>query len=214
MGVDLKRAANAQMHTKAAVIWYLCFSIALLSQGCSCTQVCGDPSVKLVTRAEWNARKPKGQSSIEGSVGMAFIHHTVTDECFDEQSCISMVKSVQNDHMKKWDDIGYSFLIGEDGRVYEGRGWGVVGAHTLHYNAAAYGFSMIGNFMKKVPNKKALKAVKAIINCGVQKGFIKKNYELFGHMDGYCTECPGDKLYNLIKTWDHYSSRKITKYCK
>ena len=38
-----------------------------------------------------------------------------------------------------WSDIGYSFLIGGDGRVYEGRGWGRVGAHTYGYNSRAYG---------------------------------------------------------------------------
>ena len=40
---------------------------------------------------------------------------------------------------KGWSDIGYSFLIGGDGRVYEGRGWGRVGAHTYGYNSRAYG---------------------------------------------------------------------------
>jgi len=68
-----------------------------------------------------------------------------------------------------WDDIGYSFLIGEDGRVYEGRGWGVVGAHTLNYNSVSYGFCVIGNFMDHVPNEAALQATKDIIACGVQK---------------------------------------------
>lgn len=32
-----------------------------------------------------------------------------------------------------WDDIGYSFLVGQDGNVYEGRGWHHVGAHTQGY---------------------------------------------------------------------------------
>jgi hypothetical protein len=27
-------------------------------------------------------------------------------------------------------DIGYNFLIGQDGVIYEGRGWGVVWQHT------------------------------------------------------------------------------------
>ena len=33
-----------------------------------------------------------------------------------------------------WSDIGYSFVVGEDGNVYEARGWDAVGAHTLHHN--------------------------------------------------------------------------------
>jgi hypothetical protein len=34
-----------------------------------------------------------------------------------------------------WGDIGYNFLVGEDGNVYEGRGWTQVGAQTLNYNS-------------------------------------------------------------------------------
>ena len=45
-----------------------------------------------------------------------------------------------------WWDIGYSFLIGEDGNVYEGRGWDVVGAHTKGYNDVGLAFSILGNF--------------------------------------------------------------------
>ncbi|ESP01543.1 hypothetical protein LOTGIDRAFT_172642, partial [Lottia gigantea] len=33
-----------------------------------------------------------------------------------------------------WPDIGYTFVIGEDGNVYEARGWDIIGAHTYNYN--------------------------------------------------------------------------------
>ena len=29
-----------------------------------------------------------------------------------------------------WFDIGYNFIVGEDGNVYEGRGWTKIGAHS------------------------------------------------------------------------------------
>lgn len=45
-----------------------------------------------------------------------------------------------------WDDIGYSFLIGEDGRVYEGRGWDRVGAHAPQYNHVSIGVCFLGDF--------------------------------------------------------------------
>jgi len=38
-----------------------------------------------------------------------------------------------------WDDIGYNFLIGENGLVYEGRGWKYVGAHRSGYNNRSIG---------------------------------------------------------------------------
>lgn len=40
----------------------------------------------------------------------------------------------------------YSFLIGDDGRVYEGAGWHTLGAHTYGYNRNGLGIAFIGNF--------------------------------------------------------------------
>jgi N-acetylmuramoyl-L-alanine amidase len=36
-------------------------------------------------------------------------------------------------------DIGYHFLVGENGKVYEGRGWDRQGAHSPGWNNDAYG---------------------------------------------------------------------------
>jgi len=170
---------------------------------------------ELVTRAEWGARPPTSISHIDGIVNMTFVHHTAMAFCYDKEACTEEMHEIQNLHMdvNGWSDIGYSFLIGEDGRVYEGRGWGVVGAHTANYNSFAYGFSVMGNFMDRSPNNAALMATQAIIDCGVEKGYLTAGYELFGHRDGRCTLCPGDYLYALIRGWPHYSTRSIPIYC-
>lgn len=104
-----------------------------------------------------------------------------------------------------WSDIGYSFLVGEDGNVYEGRGWSNVGAHTFGQNSVAFAASMIGSFTSRLPNAQALAAVKGLIACGVQLGKITSDYRLYGHRDAGQTSCPGDALYNEIRTWPHYS---------
>jgi N-acetylmuramoyl-L-alanine amidase len=46
----------------------------------------------------------------------------------------------------KWNDIGYNFLVGEDGNVYEGRGWNTVGTHAGNFNKKSIGICFIGNF--------------------------------------------------------------------
>lgn len=104
-----------------------------------------------------------------------------------------------------WDDIGYSFLVGQDGNVYEGRGWHHVGAHTQGYNSRGFAASFMGNFMTHLPNAASMNAVKALIACGVQKGYISPSYHLYGHRDVGSTECPGDQLYKEIQSWPHYS---------
>ena len=41
------------------------------------------------------------------------------------------------------DDIKYHFLIGQDGVIYEGRGWRVAGPETDHQNAVSVGESCL-----------------------------------------------------------------------
>lgn len=69
----------------------------------------------------------------------------------------------------EWADIGYNFLVGGDGRIYEGRGWKRVGAHTQNYNSKSIAISFMGNFDKELPNTAMLTAAKNLIDCGVQK---------------------------------------------
>lgn len=58
------------------------------------------------------------------------------------------MRGMQNFHQveRGWNDIGYSFAIGGDGKVYHGRGFNVVGAHAPRYNAKSIGICMIGDW--------------------------------------------------------------------
>uniref|UniRef100_A0A8W8NS38 Uncharacterized protein n=1 Tax=Magallana gigas TaxID=29159 RepID=A0A8W8NS38_MAGGI len=161
----------------------------------------------IISRSEWGARAPTHHNGrLPATPGHVYIHHGATPGCHTKADCIQRVRSYQNYHMDShgWSDIGYSFVIGEDGNVYEGRGWDTVGAHTLHHNTDGLGFCVMGNFMTHAPNDMAINAVKSLIHCGVQMGKITHNYVLKGHRDVGQTACPGDKLYALIKTWPHY----------
>uniref|UniRef100_T1J7Z8 Peptidoglycan-recognition protein n=1 Tax=Strigamia maritima TaxID=126957 RepID=T1J7Z8_STRMM len=187
------------------------FAVDLSEQNTNCT------GVTFVTRKEWNARPPKeSYQYINESVPYAFIHHTAMTECNDFESCCAEMRIIQNFHMddRGWDDIGYSFLVGGDGRVYIGRDWGVVGAHTYRYNTVGYGISFMGTFTNKLPNENAMEAVKKLIGCGVVQKYLQSDYGLYGHRDGRCTECPGDKFYEHLKTWYRWHAKgTITKYC-
>jgi N-acetylmuramoyl-L-alanine amidase len=160
----------------------------------------------IVSRAEWGARAPTSISYISQPVPKAFIHHTETSSCTTQAACTSIVQSIQDYHMDSngWADIGYNFLIGEDGNAYEGRGWDRIGAHASDYNSVALGFSVIGSFGTRVPNSAALTALQSLIACGVSQGKLSAAYTLHGHRDGGCTDCPGQAFYDLINTWPHY----------
>lgn len=40
----------------------------------------------------------------------------------------------------------FSFAIGGDGQIYEGRGFNVVGAHAPKYNSKSVGICLIGDW--------------------------------------------------------------------
>ena len=175
-------------------------------------------AIERVSRADWNARPSKVVlSSLSKPVSMVFIHHTTGSSCTTKDACIQKAKQHQNFHMddpdRLYSDIGYNYLVGEDGRGYEGRGLDKQGAHTYGYNSKAIAISVIGDYSLRKPNAAALRAIKAIINCAIDEGVVASNYRLYGHRDAGCTECPGDKLYEEIQTWPKYSTNLIQKYC-
>jgi len=175
-----------------------------------------DSCPPLVTRAEWGAVPPKTTPQpLARPVPMVFIHHTeMPGECSNETDCAAAVRSIQTFHMqvRGWDDIGYNFLVGGDGRVYEGRGWAGVGAHAKGWNFQSYGMAMIGDFSQHLPTDAALKTVQQLILCG-QPQNISIEYTLHGHRDGVCTSCPGDKLYSLISNWPHFTGKLHPVIC-
>ncbi|GFG39223.1 hypothetical protein Cfor_00124, partial [Coptotermes formosanus] len=127
---------------------------------------------KIISRGEWGARPPKGaQIRLPLPVPYAVIHHGGDKAyCSTRSSCAAVVRSYQNYHMnnKRWGDIGYNFVVGEDGNIYEGRGWNVMGAHAPAYNAQSIGICIIGDFTDRLPNQAALRAVRQLIQCGVE----------------------------------------------
>ncbi|KAF3428666.1 hypothetical protein E2986_14107 [Frieseomelitta varia] len=191
----------------------------------------------IISRSQWGARRPSSVRNLaEDPAPFVVIHHSDSDSCITQAICQARVRSFQNHHMnnKNWADIGYNFLVGEDGNVYEGRGWGKHGSHSKPYNSKSIGICIIGNFnriffnnththiyiyfelkfLRKFieifadhnPNAAAVKAVQDLIEYGVSLGKIQENYTLLGHRQTTQTTCPGDSLYQLIQTWPHWSS--------
>uniref|UniRef100_A0A8C8SM59 Ig-like domain-containing protein n=1 Tax=Pelusios castaneus TaxID=367368 RepID=A0A8C8SM59_9SAUR len=124
--------------SKTPLAGFIPLSPTLLGTGC--------PTI--VSRSQWGARPPRSRVQLRTPVPFVIIHHTAGNRCTSLASCRQQVKGIQNYHMdnQRWSDIGYNFLIGEDGRVYEGRGWRTVGAHARGWNAKSLGFSFLGNF--------------------------------------------------------------------
>ncbi|KAM7348159.1 peptidoglycan-recognition protein LE-like isoform 2-T2 [Cochliomyia hominivorax] len=137
--------------------------------------------------------------------------HTATDSSNSSKDNMQIIRNIQTFHIDSqgWDDIGYNFLIGCDGNIYEGRGWGVVGVHTYGYNKRSIGIAFIGNFIRALPTEKALNSCKNLLKRAIEEGHLTDNYKLLGHRQCIPTSSPGKLLFEELTKWEHFYDNDI-----
>ena len=101
------------------------------------------PSIN--NRSVWNAQQAKNVTLLRTPVRYVAILHTASQQCQTFDLCLLKIRTWQNEHMqeKGWTDIGYNFLIGADGEVFQGRGWQYVGSHCRDFNNKSIGMQSI-----------------------------------------------------------------------
>lgn len=169
-----------------------------------------DIPLNIVPKKKWELLKSnKKLSSLTLPVPYVIILCTASSECTDQKSCNDIARNIQSYHVNKnkWDDIGYNFLVGGDGVVYEGRGWNATGAHTAKYNTKSIGISFIGTFKSSVPSDNQIMAGKNLIKKGIEIGAISKDYKLIGARQVSANEAPGDAFFEDLKKWDHWAAK-------
>ncbi|XP_054265147.1 peptidoglycan-recognition protein 1-like [Macrosteles quadrilineatus] len=84
--------------------------------------------VNIVTRESWGAVEPLSEDFVQGPpLSKVVLFYTGMEPCFTKEECCVVMRKMQKIYMEEWhlSDIPWNFLIGCDGRVYEGRGWGI-----------------------------------------------------------------------------------------
>ncbi|XP_011382425.1 N-acetylmuramoyl-L-alanine amidase [Pteropus vampyrus] len=163
-------------------------------------------------RCVWGAAPYRGHPTpLRLPLGFLYVHHTYVPAlpCTTLASCAANMRSMQRFHQdtRGWDDIGYSFVMGSDGYMYEGRGWHWVGAHTRGYNSRGFGLAFVGNYTAELPVEAALRVVRDVLpRCAVRAGLLRPDYKLLGHRQLVPTDCPGDALFQLLRTWPHFDA--------
>jgi hypothetical protein len=156
----------------------------------------------IIARADWGARAskiPDTPKSLDWDYGVVVIHHSGLWGETDPHV-------IQNKHINKngWDDVGYHFMVGKGGQVYEGRRLIYKGSHTENANTGKIGLLVMGNFEKAffgllggTPSKIQLGGVRRLVIA--LKGLFPTLTTLGGHKDyKKSTECPGSELYPLL----------------
>ncbi|MBX7193724.1 MAG: N-acetylmuramoyl-L-alanine amidase, partial [Sandaracinaceae bacterium] len=155
----------------------------------------------IVTREEWGARR--GTCTTRDGVRRRIsIHHTEGGAVDPARQ----LRGVQSYHQSKgWCDVGYHFLIGADGRVYEGRPVELLGAHVRDNNPGNLGIAFIGCFDRRecatpttLTDAMIESAGRLVGTLGDLYGITISSSNVRGHRDQVSTTCPGDDLYARI----------------
>src|SRR5689334_8596277 len=176
------------------------------------------PKPPVVTRTEWGC--PDGQITTHGSLSYTTVTHLIVHHTFSPSVAVNgdwaaLVRSIWHSHVftNGWADIGYNYVIDQNGIIYEGRAGGdnVLGAHFSGVNGGTMGVVIIGDFTSTAPPAAALGSLKKILawkadqrgidptgqSLHASSGLMLKN--ISGHRDGPgATECPGDSFYPML----------------
>lgn len=150
-------------------------------------------------RSTWGKKTPKYTiMDADWSYTTVVLHHSGDGGAKDP-------KEIEKEHMgdKKWDDVGYHYMVDPSGVIYEGRYLSLKGSHVAKANTGKLGILVMGDFEHQAwdfdddPTKKQLASVKDLIK--TLKSEFGTLTKLGGHRDyKSTTKCPGGELYKMI----------------
>lgn len=162
-------------------------------------QVKATSSSQVISRVQWGAPKPGNNWEPMGPVRFITLHHTDEHAGMHGLSDGQIVKNICLTHQRRgWADIGYHYLIGRDGRIYEGRRADRQGAHSRGVNNRNnLGISLIGNFDGQLPGRSQLDATQRFLVEQLKKYGLTRR-ALRGHREWSPTTCPGEALQSWL----------------
>jgi hypothetical protein len=128
------------------------------------TRATSAPPPELHSRREWGANPDwrNGEPVYLHRLKQIHVHHTATGNDYSRADVPGILRGMYRYHTQTlgWFDIGYNFLVDRFGRSWVGRSGGVnrlvQGAHTLGFNHASVGLSVIGNLEVRSPWREAV----------------------------------------------------------
>lgn len=149
----------------------------------------------VVTRDQWGAAAPTGEF-IPHEIERITIHHAG-----DLEGATGPVQFLgwQSWHQYLgWPDLAYHFIVGRDGKVYEGRPYAAVGDTATEYDPTGHFLIVVeGNFDTSVPTDTQLETLAQMVAWAAMY-FDVPVATSTGHRDHAATTCPGDNLYARI----------------
>lgn len=162
-------------------------------------------TVKKATTGD-NGRELRWAHTYSKDIDLLVVHHTAVAVGGDDRSGVERVRAIYQYHANNrgWGDVGYHYLIDEDGQIYEGKAGGeyVVAGHAYCNNVNTIGIALLGNFEVEKPGQAQMKALQWLLDDLGDTYDVDLNDnatyhgEMFsspivGHGDLLSTSCPG-----------------------
>jgi hypothetical protein len=191
------------------------------------------PQPKVISRKEWGANESIRKGSPEfAPVKRIAVHHT--DTANNDPNPAATVRAIYAFHVQGngWNDIGYNFLIDQQGNVYEGRyarnyngaaptgeneaGQHVIGAHVSNNNTGSVGISLLGSFESVAPTNAQQAALEKMIAWEGDRHELDTTSSsvVMGHRDLGQSACPGGVAWALLPKWRQNATAIKYSYAK
>ncbi|MDF9800059.1 hypothetical protein OKW21_005322 [Catalinimonas alkaloidigena] len=172
----------------------------------------------LIRTSIWREGLPEpSYNRVETDVGHVIVHHSAGSNTSTDY--VNTVRNIYLFHtqVRGWSDIGYNYLIAQDGTIFQGRSFSndevenddIRGAHFCGQNSGTMGICMLGNYNTVLPTDTSVSALVRLTGWKLHKESLdplagsshpaNNNLSVIaGHRNGCATECPGDNLYAML----------------
>lgn len=172
--------------------------------------------VNAIPQSDWRSGLPAPvDAPTPHTVTHHIVHHTAGSNT--NTNYVQVVRDIYLLHteVNGWSDIGYNFVIAQDGTLFEGRDPGanrtefeVRGAHFCGKNTGTFGVALLGNFQTAQLTTETRASLIQLLTFSLSELEIdplsasehrgETLNAISGHRDGCATLCPGENVYALL----------------
>lgn len=174
---------------------------------------------KTISPVIWRTGLPDPKPGrVETDVNHCIVHHSAGNNFNTDY--VNVIRNIYLLHTQSngWDDIGYNYLIAQNGDLFIGRDPqgvaeedNIVGAHFCGKNTGTMGICLLGSYIDTIPSDTTFGALKHLLTWKLIKEDLMPNESFIhplggsewlkvisGHRDGCNTECPGEMVYQKL----------------
>lgn len=192
-------------------------------------EMCDAPAA--IAQSEWRSGlpNPTGQRSFS-EIKNLIVHHSAGSNTATNYTQVVRDIYIFHTEYRGWSDVGYNYLIAQDGTLYAGRDpqggdqTSVIGAHFCGGNSGTMGVCLLGTYTNTSPTEETFQTLESILSfkafqdeldpLGHAAHRLNNNLPVIaGHRDGCSTECPGEQTYRQLQVMRDRVDRRL-KVCK